>query len=240
MERLKNMKENLVSLVQSQISGNLANVDAKELGEAVDMIKDLAEAMYYCSVVEAMEESGKEKETRREEHHHHYTEKMIPYEYQRDMDRQNGRMYYPMMYPYDEPIMYYNGSGSGGGGGRGGNSGGSGGSGNSGSSRGNSGSGGQSSGGNNARGGGSRGYSENDWESYPMKVQDYREGKSPMSRKMYMEAKELHKGKEVQMKELEKYVKELGQDVTEMIQDASPEEKQILKQKITELAGKIG
>lgn len=211
MERLKNMKENLVSAVQSQISGNLASVDAKELGEAVDMIKDLAEAMYYCSVVEAMEESNK-KESKREEHHHHYTERMIPYEYQRDMDRRNGRMYYPMM--FDERMYYPN------------------------SNR-NSSNGGQSSGGNNARGGGSRGYSENDWESYPMKIQDYREGKSPMSRKMYMEAKELHKGKEVQMKELEKYMKELSQDMTEMIQDSSPEEKQILKQKITELAGKI-
>ncbi|MBR4983837.1 MAG: hypothetical protein IKY94_14930 [Lachnospiraceae bacterium] len=72
-----------------------------------------------------------------------------------------------------------------------------------------------------------------------MKVQDYREGKSPMRRKMYMEAKEMHKGKEVQMKELEHYMKELSQDMTEMIQDSSPEEKSILKQKITELAGKI-
>lgn len=224
MERLKNMKENLVSAVQSQISGNLNAVDAQELGAAVDMIKDLSEALYYCSVVEAMEKS--EKESKKEEHHHHYTERMIPYEYQRDMDRQNGRMYYPMMYPYDDRVMYYDGQG--------------GYSGNRGSSNGNSNNGGQSSGGNNARGGGSRGYSQNDWESYPMKVQDYREGKSPMSRKMYMEAKELHKGKEVQMKELEKYMKELSQDVTEMIHDASPEEKQILKQKITELAGKIG
>lgn len=224
MERLKNMKENLVSAVQSQISGNLSSVDAQELGAAVDMIKDLSEALYYCSVVEAMEKS--EKESKKEEHHHHYTERMIPYEYQRDMDRQNGRMYYPMMYPYDDRVMYYDGQG--------------GYSGNRGSSNGNSNNGGQFSGGNNARGGGSRGYSQNDWESYPMKVQDYREGKSPMSRKMYMEAKELHKGKEVQMKELEKYMKELSQDVTEMIHDASPEEKQILKQKITELAGKIG
>ena len=45
MERLKAMKENLMNSVQAQISGNLDCVDAKELGEAVDMIKDLAEAM---------------------------------------------------------------------------------------------------------------------------------------------------------------------------------------------------
>lgn len=37
------MKENLMNSVQAQISGNLDCVDAKELGEAVDMIKDLSE-----------------------------------------------------------------------------------------------------------------------------------------------------------------------------------------------------
>ena len=72
-----------------------------------------------------------------------------------------------------------------------------------------------------------------------MKVQDYREGKSPMRRKMYMEAKEMHKGKEVQMKELEHYMKELSQDVTEMINDASPEEKAMLKNKMQILMQKF-
>ena len=41
------------------------------------------------------------------------------------------------------------------------------------------------------------------------------------------------------MKELEKYVQELGKDLTEMVQDATPEEKQILQQKINMLASKI-
>jgi hypothetical protein len=35
---------------------------------------------------------------------------------------------------------------------------------------------------------------------------DYREGRSPMTRKTYMEHKQMHHGKEVQMQELEKYV----------------------------------
>ena len=42
MERLKSMKEAFVAQVQSQL-GNLANVDAHELGEVVDMIKDKEE-----------------------------------------------------------------------------------------------------------------------------------------------------------------------------------------------------
>ena len=41
------------------------------------------------------------------------------------------------------------------------------------------------------------------------------------------------------MKELESYIQELSKDVTDMIKDASPEEKAILRQKMTTLASKI-
>ena len=60
MEKFKMMKESLMSQIYAQM-GNLQNVDTKELGEAIDMIKDLEEAMYYCSIVKAMEESQEEK-----------------------------------------------------------------------------------------------------------------------------------------------------------------------------------
>ena len=46
IERLENIEKALLSCVESQIS-DLKNVDAHELGEAVDMIKDLSEAVYY-------------------------------------------------------------------------------------------------------------------------------------------------------------------------------------------------
>ena len=49
MERLKSMKDCLMAQAQSQM-GNLHQVDAKELGEVVDMIKDLEEAIYYCTI----------------------------------------------------------------------------------------------------------------------------------------------------------------------------------------------
>jgi hypothetical protein len=54
-----------------------------------------------------------------------------------------------------------------------------------------------------------------------------------------MEAKEMHHDKAVKMKELENYVSELGKDLTEMIRDASPEEKQLLQIKLAALATKI-
>jgi hypothetical protein len=70
---------------------HLDTVDTKELGEAIDMIKDLSEAIYYCTITEAME--GKD-EYRKEYQGYNY---IMPYpeeEYYRDMDKLKGRMYY--------------------------------------------------------------------------------------------------------------------------------------------------
>ena len=94
MDSLKIIKEQLISQVQGQM-GNLAQVDTKELGEVIDMIKDLAEATYYCTVTEAMEESKDEKKMEQMS----YTP-YLPYKesYQynpwRDMGVDQGKMYY--------------------------------------------------------------------------------------------------------------------------------------------------
>ena len=58
MERLKHMKETLMGCVQGQL-GNLSAVDTKELGEAIDMIKDLEEAIYYCTILKDSSKSYK-------------------------------------------------------------------------------------------------------------------------------------------------------------------------------------
>lgn len=73
----------------------------------------------------------------------------------------------------------------------------------------------------------------------PIDFRDSREGRSPMSRRNYMESKELHQDKNKKMRELEKYLQELSQDILEMIDDASPEEKQMLEKKMTHLTSKI-
>ena len=57
MERLKSIKDILMGCIESQMT-NLDEVDTKELGESIVMIKDLEEAMYYCSIVKAMEEEN--------------------------------------------------------------------------------------------------------------------------------------------------------------------------------------
>lgn len=91
MENLKRMKESLTQCVEGQIFGNIEKVDAKELGEAVDMIKDLAEAIYYCTITEAMEQEEKngEKEGKGQHGSRYYRDSMMP------------------MYRNSYPIEYY-------------------------------------------------------------------------------------------------------------------------------------
>ena len=137
LNRIKDMKEKLMCAIECEMC-DLANANTAELGEAIDMLKDFEECLYYASITEAMHE--------KEEPHWEHKE------------------------PEEE--MY--------------------------------------------------------------------EGHSHKNRKMYMEAKEMHKDKAVQLRELEKYMQELSSDIVDMIQDASIEEKQYLEKKISALAAKIG
>ena len=219
---LKKLCEKMVALTDAQLAKGAECIDAEELGEVIDMIKDLAEAKketveacYKMQIMEAMEganystdynEMGRIKQyIPMSDGHMYFTypEMMTNYP-MRDMDREYGRMYY------------------------GGNS--------------SSYSDGTMSGSNGMSGG--RAYAEpmmyeQRSMNMPNYMRDYREGRSPMSRRSYMESKEMHQGKEMQMKELEKYMKELSQDITEMINDATPEEKVVLQQKLMTLAEKV-
>lgn len=67
-EELCELKKRFVKIVEEQLNHGIESIDAKELGEVVDMVKDIAEAekyvqeaCYYESIVKAMEES-KEQE----------------------------------------------------------------------------------------------------------------------------------------------------------------------------------
>lgn len=87
MEQLKTIKEQLITQVQSQMS-DLRCVDTKELGEVIDMIKDLSEAIYYCEIYDQMKSAD---ESRKVENYY-YTERY--YDPYRDMDKDYGRLYY--------------------------------------------------------------------------------------------------------------------------------------------------
>ena len=56
MEHLKKIKCKLVKCVYEEIEHNWDNIDVAELGQVVDMIKDLEKSMYYEAIVTAMEE----------------------------------------------------------------------------------------------------------------------------------------------------------------------------------------
>ena len=187
MEQLKNIKQCLVSSVQGQL-GDLKKVDAKELGEVVDMIKDLEEAMYYCAITQAMEKTEEEKK---------YSNNINYY-----MER--------------EPIQWYNGGSNG--------------------TKGNN--------GGNSDSMGSRMYTPYmEYAPYMMRDQRWRDehfgDKSGVSRRMYMEGKQYHGDDQQSMKELEHYIKDLGEDLTDMIKESTPEEKQVLSTKLQQLATKI-
>ena len=142
--RLEQVKETLLCAIEMEMY-NLEEVDTKELGEAIDMIKDLEEAIYYCTITSAMNNPTS-----------HYRN-----EDEKDNDNDDDE---------NNPI-----------------------------------------------------YS----------------GRSYKSRKMYMKTKETHQDKAAQMRELEKYMQELTQDMLDMIEDASPEEKQYLSKRVTSLANKL-
>ena len=69
LEPIKRMKERLVDMCKAEVDKGCVETDTKELGEVVDMIKDLAEAdkacwsaCYYKQIVKAMEKSEEEEE----------------------------------------------------------------------------------------------------------------------------------------------------------------------------------
>ena len=147
MKKLCEIKDTLINLVEQQMT-NPQCVNTHEMGEVIDMIKDLAETCYYVSIVEAMKD--------KEEHE--------------ESSRQTDTMYYGIGAMNDD---------------------------------------------------------------------NKKMGHSPMKRKSYIESKELHMDQDPQMRELEDYAQVLTSDLLEMIQDATPEEKQLLQRKIATLATKI-
>lgn len=187
-ERYKQVKEILMCCIESQI-GDLKNVDTEELGEAIDMIKDLEEAIYYETITKAMGEKESWTESR-------------------DYDRGDGRMYYGGR-------MYYDGHGQ------------------------NNSTWSSRHGDVNGRTHHRDGQVSHEEEYQMGSLNDYRNGKSYNGRRRYLEAKESHLDKISQMKELERYLMELSQDVSEMIESSPVEEKQYLKNKLNEMASKI-
>lgn len=90
----------------------------------------------------------------------------------------------------------------------------------------------------------SEGYERGKNDGRNLQSRDRREGRSGQSRRGYMETKEARKentpeNKQHRMKELETYAKELTEDIVDMIADATPEERSLMKQKMQVLLQKL-
>lgn len=190
MEQLRNIEQCLIGTVQGQM-GDLKKVNAKEMGEVIDMIKDLEEAMYYCSIIEAMDKT-KEKEE--------HQQPPMNISYYMEGNGSSNAKYYDSSNPGDiknyVPYMEY--------------------------------------------------------APYMMRDKDWREGhlnysdggmngngRSYYSRRMYMEGKHNGADDQKSMKDLEHYMKDLADDMVEMINSSTPEEKQVLSNKLSQLAAKV-
>ena len=194
IEKLKSIQECLASAAEAQVY-DLENVDAQELGEVIDIIKDIEETIYYCTVTKAMKEGTE---------NNHEPETMYYGGYSTHKEKNMGDYYDDRRY-YDGKGSHHTSTNSSG----------------------------------HTTGGMANGNSYYTEKEYPHAFEDMREGRSYRSRRMYMESKESKQDKATQMRELEKYMQELAQDITEMIEGASPEERQYLSKKISALATKL-
>ena len=229
---IKKICEKLMDSVNHELTKGIENVDTKELGEAIDMIKDLYEAKkemyeacYYKQVMEAMEEHNFDDEWEIEEEGRRGYRGQPRNSMGRFTSRGRGRggrrgfepvMMMPEEYDQEEMYrdmdmemgrMYYQGQGGSSGGGRGSSSGGSSG------GRGNSGSRGSSSGGSSRYG--------------------YSHDKYMEERRKY--SKEDPEDKKKRTELLNEYMDDFMDSAKEMISDMSQEEKQMWKVKLNKL-----
>ena len=209
IKRMHEMIEKLTKCAEMELEKGIDKIDAEEMGEVTDMIKDLAEAEYYSKISKAMDESeygedydykgaydeherkgyrGQRRDSRGRYMRKRYTEPNImpemdwdwdKMEYDRDMDRQSHNRMY-----YTEPMTMHHDM------------------------------------------------QHHNESRYDRARRGYEESRS-------MHKDNSPESKQHKMKELENYMKELSTDVTDMITDMSPEEKSLMKQKLQVLMQKI-
>ena len=234
IKHIRCIEEKLAEAIRCEFDKGIENVNTAEMGKATDMLKDAAEAEYYARIAKAMEEAEKEDEESQK-----YMLRQLKEQYGEDDGRRyydnyrymrtgrftpKGRGTYMPRRGYETPIEYHMTPEM---------------------------------------------YREHDPEYYRdmdrdmgrmyytdtgmsgntgnssrTGMRDGREGRSGMSRRSYMQTKEMHpdnsqESKQAKMKELEKYMSDLGVDMAEMIKDMTPEERTLAKTKLTTLVQKM-
>lgn len=221
IERIHKMQECLTEKAVNEFEKGIENVDTSEMGEVVDMIKDLAEAEYHSIISKAMKKADEEEEEYNKE-----LLRSLKAEYGEESGRRyydhyryaNGRFapkgkgtyrrgyeeppYYHMPINYNDPEymrdmdkevgrMYYTEP--------------------------------------NVSGNNTSHMSESGYDR---------------AKRNYTETKEMHKAntpedKEHKMKALDGYIKELGGDITQLIGDMTAEERNLMRTKLSTLVSKL-
>lgn len=232
-ELAKKIADCIKTKVEAKGIDNIEGHDLEELGEWVDIIKDIACYDKDMRIIEAMDNAEDSEESmryiemyedypdrkgyrgqRRDSRGRYmsrrsYTEPMMMHDDMREMDYMDGRMYY--------------------GGSTGGNSSNMGGA-----------SSGMSGGSSNT---GSRGYSEGGQMSSRMQRDGESESRYDRARRGYEEAKNMNDtsadGKRKSMENLESYMKELSEDMTQFVGKMDANEKAMVKSKLQTLMTKF-
>ena len=237
IKHIRCIEEKLAEAIKCEFEKGIDKVNTSEMGKATNMLKDAAEAEYYARIAKAMEEAEKEDEESQK-----YMLKQLKEEYGED----DGRRYYdnyrymrtgrfapkgrgtymprrgyetpieyhmtPEMYREHDPEYYRDMD--------------------------------RDMGRMYYTDTGMRGNMGNSSRTGNSGMRDGREGRSGASRRSYMQTKEMHpdnsqESKQAKMKELEKYMSDLGVDMAEMIKDMTPEERTLAKTKLTTLVQKM-
>lgn len=236
IKNIRCIEEKLAEAIRCEFEKGIDKVNTTEMGKATDMLKDAAEAEYYARIAKAMEEAEKEDEESQK-----YILKQLKEEYGEDDGRRyydnyrymrtgrfapKGRGTYMPRRGYETPIEYHMTP-------------------------------------EMYREHDPEYYRDMDisrgrmYFSSPMSnagsyrttnasssTRDARNGRAGDMRRGYMEAKENHpdnspESKQIKMRELEKYMKSLSEDLTEAIEGASNEERTMLKSKLQTLVQKM-
>lgn len=205
IKRMHEMIEKLTKCAEMELEKGIENINAEEMGEVTDMIKDLAEAEYYSKISKAMDEAeygvdydymgaydehsrkgyrGQPRDSKGRYMRRRYTEPMYKMP---EMDWEWDGMEYDRDMDKHMGKMYY---------------------------------------------------------TEPMTMTHHTESGYDRARRGYEESKAMHKdnspeSKQMKMKSLEDYTKELATDITDMVKDMSAEEKNMLKNKLSVLMQKI-
>ena len=209
IERMHKMQECLTEKAVSEFEKGIENVDTSEMGEVVDMIKDLAEAEYHSIISKAMKKADEEEEE--------YDKELLR-SLKAEYGEESGRRYYDQyryangrfapkghgtyrrgyeeppymhMYPEAEHMRDMD------------------------------------------RDYGKMYYTE------PMSESSYDRAKRNYTETKEMHKNNTPEDKEHKMKSLDSYTKELASDITGMVADMSAEEKNLLRTKLSTLVSKI-